>query len=70
VGLRDTAAAVGKGLFAEAVGSAALTVSSSTEARLRDLGASSAPADIDAFHHAVYAVPTGVAFAALERTSS
>ena len=152
MGLGDTAAAVGKGLFAGAAGTAAMTVSSSLEAKLRDRGASSAPADaagkvlgiqprdeageqrfsnvvhwsygtswgavrgllhaagldgakaavahftaiwgsaqvmlpalavapppwesepkevaIDAFHHAVYAATTGVAFAALERSSS
>jgi len=152
MGLGDTAAAVGKGLFAGAAGTAAMTVSSSLEAKLRERGASSAPADaagkvlgiqprdeageqrfsnvvhwsygtswgavrgllhaagldgamavvahfaaiwgsaqvmlpalgvappawqsepkelaIDAFHHAVYAATTGVAFAALERSSS
>ena len=152
VGLGDTAAAVGKGLFAGAVGTVAMTVSSTLEAKLRGRGSSSAPADaagkvlgvkprdpdgqarfstvvhwgygtswgavrglldaaglnggkavaahfaaiwgsaqvmlpaldvapppwesepkeivIDAFHHSVYAVATGVAFAALERSSS
>jgi hypothetical protein len=152
VGLGDTAAAVGKGLFAGAAGTVAMTVSSTLEAKLRERGSSSAPADaagkvlgvqprnpdgqarfatvvhwsygtswgavrgllhaagldgakataahfaaiwgsaqamlpalavapppwesepkeiaIDAFHHAVYAVATGVAFAALERSSS
>ncbi|MBA3262294.1 MAG: hypothetical protein H0T69_07490, partial [Thermoleophilaceae bacterium] len=45
MGLGDTAAAVGKGLFAGAVGTAAMTASSSLEAKLRDRGASSAPAD-------------------------
>ncbi len=43
--LGDTAAAVGRGLFAGAAGTAAMTVSSSLEARLRERGASSAPAD-------------------------
>ncbi len=43
--LGDIAAAVGKGLFAGAAGTAAMTVSSSLEAKLRDRGASSAPAD-------------------------
>lgn len=148
----DTAAAVGKGLFAGAAGTAAMTVSSSLEAKLRQRDASSAPADaagkllgvqprdeagqarfsnvvhwsygtswgavrgllhaagrdgpvatvlhftaiwggsqvmlpaldvappvweaepkelaIDALHHAVYVVATGIAFAALERSSS
>jgi len=152
VGLGDTAAAVGKGLFAGAAGTVAMTVSSTLEAKLRERGSSSAPADaagkvlgvqprdpdgqarfstvvhwgygtswgavrglldaagldggkaaaahfaaiwgsaqvmlpalnvapplwksepkeiaVDAFHHAVYAVATGVAFAALERSSS
>jgi hypothetical protein len=152
VGIGDTAAAVGKGLFAGAAGTVAMTVSSTLEAKLRERGSSSAPADaagkvlgvqprdeegqarfsnivhwaygtswgavrgllhaagvdggkatavhfatvwggaqamlpaldvapppwksppkeiaIDAFHHAVYAVATGVAFAALERSSS
>jgi hypothetical protein len=152
MGLGDTAAAVGKGLFAGAAGTAAMTASSSIEAKLRDRGASSAPADaagkllgiqprdeageqrfsnvvhwsygtswgavrgllhaagldggravvahfavvwgsaqvmlpaldvappawesepkelaIDAFHHAVYAAATGLAFAALETSSS
>jgi len=152
VGLGDTAAAVGRGLFAGALGTAAMTVSSTLEAKLRERGSSSAPADaagkvlgvqprdeagearfgtvvhwaygtswgavrgllhaagldgatatgvhfaavwgselamlpaldvappvwesgakeitIDAFHHAVYAIATGVAFAALEASSS
>jgi len=152
MGLGDTAGAVGKGLFAGAAGTAAMTVSSTWEAKLRERGASTAPADvagkllgvqptdeggaarfsnvvhwgygtswgavrgilhiagmrgpkaaaahfgavwgsaqvmlpaldvalppwksppkeiaIDAFHHAVYAAATGVAFAALERSSS
>ncbi len=43
--LGDIAAAVGKGLFAGAVGTAAMTVSSTLEAKLRDRGSSSAPAD-------------------------
>lgn len=150
--LGDTAAAVGKGLFAGAAGTVAMTISSSLEAKLRDRGSSSAPADaagkvlgvqprdedgqarfsnivhwgygtswgaargllevagidgpaalavhfaavwgssqvmlpgldvapppwrsppeevaIDALHHAVYVIATGLAFAALERTSS
>ncbi len=149
--LGDTAAAVGKGLFAGAAGTVAMTVSSSLEAKLRDRGSSTAPADaagkvlgvqprdedgqarfsnvvhwtygtswgaargllevagingpaalaahfaavwgsaqvmlasldvapppwksppeevaIDALHHAVYVIATGLAFAALERTS-
>ncbi len=45
MGLGDTAAAVGKGLFAGAAGTAAMTVSSSLEAKLRERGASTAPAD-------------------------
>lgn len=43
--LGDTAASVGKGLFAGAAGTAAMTVSSTLEAKLRDRGSSSAPAD-------------------------
>lgn len=43
--LGDTAAAVGKGLFAGAVGTVAMTVSSTLESKLRDRGSSSAPAD-------------------------
>lgn len=152
MGLANTAAAVGKGLFAGAAGTAAMTVSSTLEARIRDRGSSSAPADaagkvlgvqprdeagearfsnivhwsygtswgamrgllhaagidgpaatalhfvavwggaqvmlpaldvapppwkspkeevaIDAFHHAVYAIATGVAFAAMQRDSA
>ncbi len=152
MGLGNTAAAVGKGLFAGAAGTVAMTISSTLEAKLRDRGSSSAPADaagkvlgvqprnpegqarfsnvvhwsygttwgafrgllhavgvdgvkatgvhfaaiwggaqvmlpaldvapppwesepkeiaIDAFHHAVYVVATGVAFAALEGSSS
>jgi len=42
--LGDVAAAVGKGLFAGAAGTAAMTVSSSVEAKLRGRGASSTPA--------------------------
>lgn len=41
----DVASAVGKGLFAGAVGTAAMTVSSTLEAKARDRGSSSAPAD-------------------------
>lgn len=43
--LGDAAAAVGKGLLAGAVGTAAMTISSTLEAKLRDRGSSSAPAD-------------------------
>ena len=45
MGLGDTAAAVGKGLFAGAAGTVAMTVSSTLEAKLRQRGSSSAPAD-------------------------
>jgi len=45
VGLGDIAAAVGKGLFAGAAGTVAMTVSSTLEAKLRKRGSSSAPAD-------------------------
>lgn len=41
----DLAAAVGKGLFAGAAGTAAMTVSSTAEAKLRKRAASTAPAD-------------------------
>lgn len=41
----DIAAAVGKGLFAGAAGTAAMTVSSTAEAKLRRRAASTAPAD-------------------------
>jgi hypothetical protein len=43
--LSRVARAVGEGLFAGAAGTAAMTVSSSLEAKLRGRGASSAPAD-------------------------
>ena len=42
--LGDVAAAVGRGLFAGAAGTAAMTVSSTIEAKLRGRGASSTPA--------------------------
>ena len=45
MGIGDTASAVGRGLFAGAAGTAAMTVSSTVEAKLRDRGSSSAPAD-------------------------
>ncbi len=45
MGLSNIAAAVGKGLFAGAAGTAAMTVSSTLEAKIRDRGSSSAPAD-------------------------
>jgi hypothetical protein len=45
MGLGDVAAAVGRGLFAGVAGTAAMTVSSTLEAKLRDRGSSSAPAD-------------------------
>lgn len=41
----EIAGNVGRGLFAGAVGTAAMTVSSTVEANLRDRGSSSAPAD-------------------------
>ncbi|MGB9376368.1 MAG: hypothetical protein WCB04_02535 [Mycobacteriales bacterium] len=41
----DIAALIGKGLVAGAVGTAAMTVSSNVEMKLRDRSASSAPAD-------------------------
>ncbi|MDP8953086.1 MAG: DUF1440 domain-containing protein [Actinomycetota bacterium] len=41
----DVAAAFGKGLFAGVAGTAAMTVSSTLEMKLRDRAASSAPAD-------------------------
>ena len=43
--LSDTAASVGRGLFAGAAGTVAMTVSSTLEAKLRERGSSSAPAD-------------------------
>ena len=43
--LAEIAAAVGRGLFAGAAGTAAMTVSSTLEAKIRDRGSSSAPAD-------------------------
>ncbi len=43
--LGDTASAVGRGLFAGAFGTAIMTVSSTIEAKARDRGSSSAPAD-------------------------
>lgn len=45
MGLGDTAAAVGRGLFAGVVGTAAMTISSTLEARIRGRDPSSAPAD-------------------------
>ena len=45
MGLGEIAAAVGRGLFAGAAGTAAMTVSSTVEAKIRDRGSSSAPAD-------------------------
>jgi len=41
----DVAGAVGKGMLAGAIGTVAMTVSSTLDAKLRDRGASSAPAD-------------------------
>ncbi|HSK90924.1 MAG TPA: hypothetical protein VK875_06400 [Euzebyales bacterium] len=45
MGLGRVGAGVGKGLIAGLAGTAAMTVSSTLEARLRDRGASSAPTD-------------------------
>jgi hypothetical protein len=45
VRLGDVAAAFGKGLFAGVAGTAAMTVSSTLEMKLRERGTSSAPAD-------------------------
>jgi len=44
-GLGNLAASVGKGLFAGVAGTVAMAVSSTVEAKLRDRGSSSAPAD-------------------------
>lgn len=43
--LGDLAAAVGRGIFAGAAGTAAMTASSTIEAKVRERGSSSAPAD-------------------------
>ena len=43
--LGDVAADIGKGLFAGAIGTAAMTVSSTLEMQIRDRPPSSAPAD-------------------------
>lgn len=43
--LGDTASAVGRGLFAGAAGTAAMTISSTVEAKLRGRASSTAPAD-------------------------
>ncbi len=45
MGLGDTAAAVGKGLATGAAGTVAMTISTTLEAKLRERGSSSAPAD-------------------------
>lgn len=45
MGPTRTAEAIGRGLFAGVAGTAAMTVSSTLEAKLRDRGSSSAPAD-------------------------
>ena len=45
VKIGDIAAKVGQGLFAGAAGTVAMTASSTLEAKLRDRGSSSAPAD-------------------------
>ncbi|MDQ4064389.1 MAG: hypothetical protein M3122_11035 [Actinomycetota bacterium] len=44
----DVAAAIGKGLFAGVAGTAAMTASSTIEAKLRGRGSSSAPGQADA----------------------
>jgi hypothetical protein len=44
VRLKDVAEAVGKGLIAGAAGTAAMTLSSTLEAKLRQRGASTSPA--------------------------
>lgn len=45
MGFERIASAIGKGLLAGVVGTVAMTVSSTTESKLRDRGSSSAPAD-------------------------
>ena len=75
--LGDLAAAVGKGLFAGAAGTVAMTVSSTIEMKLRGRLPSSAPAraaakllgvePVDAFHHLVYVGATGVAYSLLDQ---
>jgi len=63
---------IGRGLLAGLAGTAAMTVSSTLEMRLRGRAASSAPADatakvlgIDGWHHVVYAAAAGIAYEAL-----
>jgi len=70
----DLASSVGKDLFAGAIGTAAMTVSSTLEMKTRGRAASMAPADaagkvlgIDAFHHLVYDGATGATYALLDR---
>jgi hypothetical protein len=61
--IRELASSVGKGLFAGAAGTAAMTVSSTLAATkwgAKEVG-------IDAFHHLVYAGATGVAYEQLDR---
>lgn len=45
MGLGDTAGAVGRGLLAGAIGTAAMTVSSTVESKIRERDPSTAPAD-------------------------
>lgn len=45
MGITHIAESIGKGLAAGVIGTAAMTVSSTAEAKIRDRGASSAPAD-------------------------
>ncbi|MDQ2881798.1 MAG: hypothetical protein M3Y48_11385 [Actinomycetota bacterium] len=67
----QVAAAVGKGLFAGMVGTAAMTASSTLEAKLRGRKGSTAPLDaIDVGHHLVYVTATALALSYLNRSSS
>jgi hypothetical protein len=78
----DAAGAVGKGLVAGAIGTAAMTVSSTVEMKRRGRKPSDVPARaagkvlgvepvgevaIDAWHHLVYAVATRLVYAVLDR---
>lgn len=72
-------AAIGRGLLAGVVGTAAMTVSSTLEAKASGRGSSTTPADAvgvvagaiafatDTLHHSVYAAVTGLAYDYLSR---
>jgi hypothetical protein len=64
----DVAADFGKGLFAGAAGTAAMTVSSTLEMKLSGRGSKATATDL--LHHVVYSTARGLAYSYLDRNQA